>query len=279
MRTVVGRDELRSALEGLPRPLALVPTMGALHHGHASLLALAASRAASVVVSAYVNPLQFADGADLRDYPSTPGPDAALCARGGVGVLWRPTREDAFADETAEPVDDALAGDLEGRDRPGHFVGVATVVRELWRAVGPDLAVFGAKDWQQLAVVRALAARLGGPRIVEAPTVRDPDGLAASSRNVRLSPAARRVALAIPRSLDAARDAAARGVRSVHEIEGRTMAAIAGAGTHDVPVRLHYASVRDGSTLASSDTIGPGARLLVAATVGGVRLIDNAPLA
>ena len=278
MRVVAASAELTAAVAALPRPLALLPTMGALHGGHASLCDAACEHARSLVVSVFVNPLQFGDAADLSAYPATPAQDEALCREWGADLLWRPARRDVLASEIPEPVPARLAEDLEGRDRPGHFVGVATVVRELWDAVRPDLAVFGEKDFQQLLVVRDLSARRGGPRVLAAPTVRDPDGLAASSRNVRLSPTARRVAAALPRALAAARSRFADGETDTARLADWVRRALDAAATDDVPVTVHYAQVRD-DAWSVVRIGGPSSRMLVAATIGGVRLIDNVLLA
>ena len=279
MRIVASRADLRRAISGMPRPVALVPTMGALHAGHGTLLDLARRHAPTVVASVFVNPMQFSDADDLATYPRTPEEDDALCAAHLVDLVWRPGRADVFASEDPEPVPPSLADELEGRDRPGHFVGVATVVRELWSAASPDLAVFGEKDYQQLVVLRALAARRGGPAIVAGATHRDPDGLASSSRNARLSPEARRVALALPRALGHALERWRRGERGAGEICAGVATEMRGAATSAVPVEVHYAAIRDAESLAEVRDARSGTRLLVAATVAGVRLIDNVPLA
>lgn len=279
MRVVASRADLRRALDDAPRPVAMVPTMGALHAGHGTLLDLARRHGRTVVASIFVNPLQFGDAADLAAYPRTPDEDDAVCDAHGVDVVWRPAAADVFADADPEAVPPSLADDLEGRDRPGHFVGVATVVRELWSAARPDLAVFGEKDYQQLVVLRTLAAGRGGPAIVAGATHREADGLAASSRNARLSPDARRVALAVPRALGHALERWRRGERGGAELCARVAAEVDAAATAAVPVEVHYAAAREPETLAPVREARPGTRLLVAATVAGVRLIDNVALA
>jgi len=254
METFRTIGELRHALaprrEG--RTVGLVPTMGALHEGHAALFRAARGDCALVVASIFVNPAQFSDPADLEAYPRDLDRDAAYAAEHGVDILFAPVADELYPDGFATWVEPGGAAEgLEGANRPGHFRAVATVCVKLFNVVGPDVAYFGRKDAQQLAVikqvVRDLDLRL---EIRGVETVRDPDGLALSSRNVRLTPAERERALAIPRAL-ATRDA------------DRARALLAAAG-----LEPEYVAVADldGPTLA------------VATRVGSTRLIDNVRL-
>jgi pantoate--beta-alanine ligase len=203
-------EELRRALSG-PGHVALVPTMGALHGGHRSLMRLARERADTVVVSVFVNPLQFGPDEDFDRYPRDLAADTALCAEEGVDVVFAPSVGTMYPAPQMVTVDAGPMGErLEGASRPGHFTGVLTVVAKLLNLVRPDTAVFGEKDAQQIALVRRMVADLDVPvEIVGAPILRDPDGLASSSRNVYLSDAERRSALALSRALRAGREAVA----------------------------------------------------------------------
>ncbi len=265
--------ELRAALAGAPRPVALVPTMGALHDGHLALVARARALAQTVVASVFVNPKQFGEAADLAAYPRDEAGDGALLAAAGVDVVFAPDAAEVYPDGFATTVSVAgPAEPLEGEHRgPGHFAGVATVVTKLLIAAAPDVAVFGQKDAQQLAVVRRLVADLGfATRIEAVPTVRDADGLALSSRNARLDPDARRRALALGRALRAAEAAAARGERDAGAITGAAAAELAPA------VEPEYLALVDPDTFAPIAALdGRDALVAVAARVGGVRLIDN----
>ena len=268
------RAELEAALAAArTAPVVLVPTMGALHRGHAALLREARSRAGrgAVVASVFVNPLQFGPGEDLDRYPRTMPEDLALCAREGVDVVFAPSVAEVYpggpdaAQVTLDP--GPLGGVLEGRVRPTHFRGVLTVVAKLFGLVGPDVAVFGQKDYQQLVLVRRMVADLCLPvEVVGAETVREPDGLALSSRNRWLSPDERRVA----RTLSAAlRAGAAAGSAGRHGVRRAAADVLAAEPALDV----------DYLDLTSPD-LGPApeegsARLLVAARVGATRLIDN----
>ena len=269
---VTTADELRAALADLPRPLALVPTMGALHAGHAALLDAAAARAASVVCSVFVNPLQFGQAVDLETYPRTPDADVALCRAHGVDVVWAPRFVDVYG-STAEPsttVDPGPDGDvLEGASRPGHFRGVLTVVTVLLNRVRPDVLVLGEKDHQQRVLLTRVADELAtGVDVVGVPTVREGDGLALSSRNVRLDAGARADALALPRALAAGAACASDGPSAV--LRAARAELDRSAGVEVDHLRL---VVEDG--LADLGPVGGRGRLLVAAVVGGVRLIDT----
>ena len=270
------RSGLAAARRGLGSPVVLVPTMGALHDGHRELLRRAreiASPDGSVVVSVFVNPLQFGAGEDLDRYPRTLDADVLIAAGEGADLVFAPSAAQMYPRPQLITVDPGPVGlILEGESRPGHFSGVLTVVAKLLGLVRPDVAVFGEKDAQQLALVSRMAADLDlGVRIVGVPTVRDPDGLAISSRNRFLSPAERRTALLLPAALRAGQEAAAYGPAAVRKAAGEVLGAPA-----DPPLRLDYLALVDPDTFeeVGDDHAGP-ARLLVAARVGATRLIDN----
>lgn len=257
--------------------LGFVPTMGALHEGHLTLVERARRECAAVVVSVFVNPLQFNDPRDFERYPRDLEGDARLLAGAGAGMLFSGTLAQFFPEVpegAAVPLrtpGPAAAG-LEGEFRPGHFAGVATICARLFELVRPARAYFGAKDFQQCRVVSELAAELGFPEIVVCPTSRDPDGLARSSRNQLLSSADRPAALALSRALFAARAAFRAGERRADELEAVLARELAG-------LEVEYAVVRDPRRLAELPR-GPlrEARGLIAARVGRVRLIDNLDL-
>lgn len=271
------RAELLDALARPSGPVGFVPTMGALHEGHASLMTLARARvgAGPVLVSVFVNPLQFGAGEDLTRYPRTLSSDVELCARLGVDVVFAPSVEEVYPDgELQVTVDSGELGTrLEGASRPGHFEGVLSVIAKLFGLIGPQLAVFGEKDYQQLTLIRRMVRDLSfGVEIVGAPTVREPDGLAMSSRNRLLNPESRRAAGVLHRSLAAARDSAAVGLAADAVL----------AAAHDVletepGVALDYLRLTDPALEPLSEQTPPGttARALIAARVGGTRLIDN----
>jgi pantoate--beta-alanine ligase len=275
------REELAGLLasaraEG--RRVGLVPTMGALHQGHASLIRAAGSALGGgpVVVSIFVNPLQFAPGEDLDRYPRTLDADLELCAAEGVDLVFAPSVNEVYPtgepQVTVEP--GPLATILEGATRPGHFRGVLTVVAKLFGLVGPDLAVFGEKDYQQLALVRRMVADLClGVEVVGAATVREADGLALSSRNRYLDSEERQQALVLSRALRAAQDAAAAGVLPAQDA---AMAELA----KEPAVALDYLAVTAADLAPLPDDVPPGTpgRVLVAARVGTTRLIDNLPV-
>jgi len=253
--------------------IALVPTMGALHEGHLALVAEARRRANRVVVSIFVNPIQFDRREDFEHYPSTPEDDRARCAAAGVDVVFAPAPAAIYPEGFATSVTVAgLTEPLCGRVRPGHFRGVTTIVTKLFHAVRPHVAVFGEKDWQQLAVVRRMTADLDfGIDIVGVPTVREADGLALSSRNRRLAPGEREAARCVPRALDAAASMVATGETRSGMIVGRARMEIAA----EPLARLEYAEVRDPETLEEVGELESPALLGVAVWVGDVRLIDN----
>jgi pantoate--beta-alanine ligase len=269
---VRSRAELRHALAALPRPLGLVPTMGWLHAGHRSLIARAREECGTVAVSIFVNPRQFDDPADLAQYPRGEARDLALCAEAGADLAWLPSVEDVYPPgfDTSVTVE-RLTLPLEGAARPGHFAGVTTVVAVLLGVVRPDRAYFGEKDGQQLRVIDRMARDLGIAEVVRCPTVREPDGLALSSRNVHLGAADRAAATVIHRALLAGRDAWAAGERDAAAIRGCVAAVIATEPRAD----LAYVSCADDTTLAELERVEGPAMLSVAVRFGTTRLIDN----
>lgn len=273
------RSGLAAARRTLGSPVVLVPTMGALHEGHRALIRRARELAGpdgSVVVSVFVNPLQFGAGEDLDRYPRTLLADVLIGAEEGADLVFAPPAVQMYPRPPLVTVDPGPMGQiLEGESRPGHFSGVLTVVAKLLQLTRPDAAVFGEKDAQQLALVRRMVQDVDlGVEIVGVPTVRDPDGLAISSRNRFLSPAERRTALLLPAALGAGQEAAHAGPAAVLKAAGEVLAT-----TADPPLRLDYLALVDPDTFeeAGENHAGP-ARLLVAARVGATRLIDNTSL-
>jgi pantoate--beta-alanine ligase len=276
------RADLAAARAGLSAPVVLVPTMGALHHGHAVLLRRAAELAGpdgSVVVSIFVNPRQFGPGEDFGRYPRTLDADLEACGKEGVTLVFAPDRAEVYPAEPLVTVDPGPAGQvLEGEFRPGFFGGVLTVVLKLFMMIRPGTAVFGEKDAQQLALIRAMAADLDlGVRIESVPIVRDDDGLATSSRNAYLSGPERATALAIPAAMAAGREAAGAGPAAVLTAARRALDRAGGPGVAGLSV--DYLSLVHPVTFqpVGEGHAGP-AVLAVAARVGGTRLIDNVPL-
>ncbi len=256
--------------------VAFVPTMGALHEGHVSLLREGRRRGDRLALSIFVNPTQFGPKEDLSRYPRDLPGDLAKAASAGTDVAYCPEPRDVYPPgfQTYVQVRDVEQG-LDGGARPGHFVGVATVVCKLFNVVRPHVALFGEKDYQQLAVIRRMVADLElGVEILGMPIVREPDGLAMSSRNVYLSPDERRRALALSRGLDAARAAAAQGEHDATALVARVRAALEGQVD-----RVDYVELRDADTLAPVTRLESEGVVLVAAFVGSTRLIDNARLA
>lgn len=274
MRTIRTVAEMRAWLGNAraeQRSVALVPTMGAFHAGHHSLMRAARSEQDSVVVSLFVNPTQFNDSHDLAAYPRTEANDAAEAAEQGVDVLFAPAVSEMYPDGFATTVQvTGLSEVYEGAERgPGHFAGVCTVVNKLLNIVGPDVAYFGQKDAQQVAVVKRMVRDLDMPvRIEVLPTVREPDGLALSSRNVRLSPGDRERALGLSRALNAAAAVVAAGERDADRIRE---AAAAELGDIDA----EYLAIVDPDSFAPLRTVSARTLVAVAAQVGPVRLIDN----
>jgi pantoate--beta-alanine ligase len=283
METVTRAQEWRSAMEAARTGggrVGLVPTMGALHAGHLSLMTRARAECDVVAVTIFVNPLQFGDPEDIEKYPRTLERDLAVCAEAGVDLVFAPSVTEMYP-EWPDPVATVVSvtgvsDGWEGASRPGHFDGVATVVAKLFSLAGTCRAYFGEKDFQQLAVVRRLAADLSLPvEVVGCPTVREPDGLALSSRNVRLSDQERRAAVVLSRALAAGQAALAEGIRSSAQLS----VIMGGVVATEPLVDLDYAVAVDAATLAEpAEVRDPGStRLLIAAQVGPVRLIDNAP--
>lgn len=274
------RKGLSAARAALPGPVVLVPTMGALHDGHRSPLRVARELAGpdgSVLASIFVNPLQFGPAEDYDRYPQSLAADLTLCAEEGVTAVFHPDRAQMYPAEPMVTVDPGPAGQLlEGRSRPGFFGGVLTVVLKLFQLTSPDAAVFGAKDAQQLAMIRQMVTDFDlGIQIEAAPLHRDPDGLAASSRNVYLSAAERKAALALPQALAAAAACARQG-QDPEAVLAAASAVLAGAAATSPPVELDYLALVDPDTFAGLPPQFHGAALLlVAAKVGSTRLIDN----
>jgi pantoate--beta-alanine ligase len=252
--------------------LALVPTMGALHDGHLALVDAAKGRADRVIASIFVNPLQFNDPGDLARYPRQEEADAAKLKEAGCDVLWLPTAEQFYPDGYATTVSVAGVSDRwEGEHRPGHFDGVATVVSKLFIATMPDVAIFGEKDWQQLAVIRRMTADLGLPiKIIGHPTIRESDGLAMSSRNALLTLKERQQAVAMPQALEQARNAILGGI-SVDAALNQARGGLLAAGFS----RIDYVALVDSATLEPKKVPAGEMRLIAAAFLGKVRLIDN----
>jgi pantoate--beta-alanine ligase len=265
----------------LGSPVVLVPTMGALHDGHIALLRRAKELSqpnGSVVVSVFVNPLQFGAGEDLDRYPRDLDADLEICEREGVALVFAPGDAQMYPREQLITVDPGPMGQvLEGASRPGFFTGVLTVVLKLFELVGPQIAVFGEKDAQQLALVQRMTADLCLPvEIAGVPTVRDPDGLAVSSRNAYLSEAERATALALHRALTAGQQAAGSGPEAVLAAAQRVLDEAARAGPPLVPDYL--ALVEPELFTPVKPGFAGDALLLVAGRVGATRLIDNTPL-
>ena len=252
--------------------IALVPTMGALHAGHLALVGDARRRAERVVATIFVNPLQFGANEDLDSYPRQEERDAGLLEEAGCDLLWLPAVGELYPAGFATTVSvRGVSERWDGAARPGHFDGVATVVTKLFTATRPDVAIFGEKDFQQLAVIRRLTTDLGlGVEIVGAPTVRDVDGLALSSRNAYLSADERGRALALPQMLERAR-AAILGGEPVAAAEQAAIAALEAAGFQSVD----YVALVDAATLEPVDVPRGEMRLIAAARIGRTRLIDN----
>jgi pantoate--beta-alanine ligase len=273
MKVAVDLGSLRTHIASLPRPLGLVPTMGYLHAGHLSLVRLAKRESASVGVSIFVNPSQFGPQEDLTAYPRDLPRDLAQLEAEGVDVVWTPRAEDVYPEgfQTWVSVEEVTRR-LEGAHRPGHFRGVATVVSKLFHAFEPQRAYFGQKDAQQVAVVRRMTRDLDFPiEIVVGPTIREPDGLAMSSRNVYLEPAQRQAATVLNRALRAAGESFEAGE---HDADGlrRILNEILAS---EPLARPQYISVADPDSL--EELQGPVQRALLstAVVIGKTRLIDN----
>jgi pantoate--beta-alanine ligase len=254
------------------RGVGCVPTMGYLHEGHSSLIRECRKRAESVVMTLFVNPTQFAPHEDFTRYPRDFEGDCAKAAGSGAVAVFAPTVTEMYPEgyQTYVTVEGVSQG-LEGEFRPTHFRGVATVVSKLFHAVKPAVAVFGEKDYQQLLVIKRMVQDLNlGIEIVGLPTVREPDGLAMSSRNVYLSPDERTRALAISRALFAAQEAAGKGERQLEPLVQAAVQTITQAG-----LAIDYLEIRDAESLQTIPALFRPARMLVAARCGKTRLIDN----
>jgi pantoate--beta-alanine ligase len=275
VQIVRSSEELALARTKLSGKVALVPTMGALHAGHMALVAEAKNHADSVVASIFVNPAQFGEGEDFGRYPRREEQDAAMLREAACDLLWIPSVVDIYPDGFATRVSVAGVSDRwEGEARPGHFDGVATVVAKLLVAVRPDVALFGEKDFQQLAVIRRMVADLGLPaEIIGVPTVREPDGLALSSRNAYLSPDERRRAVALPKALRSARDSILGGTNVATALRDAKQALV-DAGF----LKIDYLALVDAATLEPLDAPRDDMRLIAAAVIGTTRLIDNLPV-
>ena len=261
-----------TALKQGGKSVALVPTMGALHDGHISLVRMAKRVADHAVVSIFVNPTQFGPNEDFAAYPRDEARDAALLAQEGTGLLWAPDVSTMYPAGHSTHIEVAeLGADYCGAARPGHFDGVATVVAKLFNQVRPDVAIFGEKDWQQLAIIRRMARDLDfAIDILGAPIARDTDGLALSSRNAYLTPAQRAAATAFPQALKVAAKAVAGG-SDVAETLANAEAAIVAGGFDSVD----YVALADADSLERLSAFRKPARLLAAARMGKTRLIDN----
>jgi len=273
IRVVRTRAELRAALGAAPRPVGLVPTMGWLHAGHRALIERARAENATTVVSIFVNPKQFGDPADLERYPRNEARDVEISAEAGADLVWAPSVEDVYPpgfDTTVHA--GAIAEPLEGAARPGHFDGVATVVSILFNVVGAERAYFGQKDAQQLLVIRHMARDLAiSTEVIAHPTVREPDGLALSSRNVHLAPEERAAAPVVRRALLAARRAWDAGERSGDALRQSMLDVLA----TEPLASPEYVSVADTGTLTELDRLDGPALLSMAVRFGSTRLIDN----
>ncbi|MBY3211358.1 pantoate--beta-alanine ligase [Rhizobium laguerreae] len=276
MRVFSKIDELRHTLDALRRQgrtVGLVPTMGYLHAGHMELVSRARAENDIVVVSIFVNPLQFGPAEDLSKYPRDLERDAAMLRQAGVNFLFSPGVEDMYSRPMLTVVDvPDLGRELEGAVRPGHFAGVATVVCKLFNIVQPQIAYFGEKDYQQVVIIKRMVDDLALPvRVISVPTVRDGDGLALSSRNVYLSEAERRAAVIIPQTLDEAERLVADGLTDPVELEAR----LTGFLNREPLAKPEVVAVRDASTLQPVTSIADPVVVALFVRVGSTRLLDN----
>ncbi|HEY9087977.1 MAG TPA: pantoate--beta-alanine ligase [Anaerolineaceae bacterium] len=273
MQVVTSLSELRQARAALPGPLGFVPTMGYLHEGHLSLVRAARAGCASVAASIFVNPTQFGPTEDLDKYPRDLERDLRLLEAAGVDLVWTPTRDEMYpANFQTWVTVDAITTRLEGEIRPGHFRGVTTVVAKLFNGVQPQRAYFGQKDAQQALVIRRMVQDLAFPvEIIVCPIVREPDGLAMSSRNVYLNPAERQAARVLSRALNAAREAYLAGERDAEQLRRIALAIFVA----EPLARVQYVSLADAQTLQELEQVSGPALLSTAAYIGKTRLIDN----
>ena len=264
---------MRQARRRASGTVGFVPTMGYLHEGHLTLVKWARSQTDMVVVSIFVNPTQFGPGEDLAQYPRDPQRDLALLEKEGTDIVFMPTAADMYPAGFGSGVDvEKITERLEGAFRPGHFRGVATVVAKLFNIVEPHKAYFGAKDAQQLRVIQKMVTDLDmNLEIVPVPTVREPDGLAMSSRNTYLSPEERQAALVLYRSLALARELYAQGERHAEAIRSQVIELI----QKEPRARIDYVSIADSDTLEELDKIEKPALASLAVRIGQTRLIDN----
>jgi pantoate--beta-alanine ligase len=283
-RTAAEMHAACRSLRNTEHTLGLVPTMGALHAGHLSLVSAAIQQNDAVAASIFVNPTQFGPNEDLASYPRTFDDDCAKLESAGTHLLFAPSAAEIYPPGNTTFVDPGpIATRLDGASRPGHFRGVATIVTRLFSIIAPDRAYFGQKDAAQVAVLRHIVRDLNLPvSLVVCPIVREPDGLALSSRNRYLSPAERTRALVLSRALRAAESLARSGVTSAETLRAAMLAVFAAAdpdpSVNAVPVRLDYAAVVDPDTLLPLADTRSGTLLAVAAHIGATRLIDNALL-
>ena len=274
MRIIQSRDDMRQACRQSARPLGLVPTMGALHDGHLSLVNSARADCSCVAVSIFVNPTQFAEGEDFAEYPRDLDADLEMLRQQGVDLVFVPEINEIYPPGFDTWVDvGPIADRLEGAARPGHFRGVATVVAKLFGIVQPDRAYFGQKDGQQTVVVCKLARDLDlGVEVVVLPTIREPDGLAMSSRNVRLNPEQRSAAAAVYRALSAGRARWEQGERDAEVLRGAVLDVL---GSEPLLGDVDYVSIASTDSLEELDPVAVGAMLSTAVHLGAIRLIDN----
>ncbi|MHC4574872.1 MAG: pantoate--beta-alanine ligase [Planctomycetota bacterium] len=272
-KTIESVRSLVKTARGQGKEIGLVPTMGSLHIGHISLIKAAAKQCSFVVVSIFVNPAQFGPGEDFEKYPRPFEADVEICRRAGVDVVFAPGPEEMYSSENLTWIDvERVTEPLCGQFRPGHFRGVTTVCAKLFNMVLPDVAFFGQKDGQQAVVIKRMVADLNMPlKIVVCPTVREPDGLAVSSRNKYLSERQRKDATAIYKCLQECREMIESGIRDTAEMTAQ-MRKLLG----QVPsIKIEYISIVDGETLQSLDRVSGRVLVAVAARIGTARLIDN----
>jgi len=279
VKSIAAMQRLAQQWQRTGTPVALVPTMGYLHRGHLSLIQTArkyAGRKGQVVVSIYVNPTQFGPKEDLAKYPRNLKRDKILCAEAGADVIFIPdTREMYPAGFSTWVTEETLARGMEGASRPSHFRGVTTVVAKLFLITQPNAAIFGAKDFQQSAIIRRMARDLNFPvKIITAPIVREADGLAMSSRNKYLTPAQRRQATVLWRAMQKAASQAAKGTIPATEMKQKLSSLIA----QEPEARLDYIAFYDPNTLEPRKKIKKGTQIALAVFIGETRLIDNAKL-